>query len=299
MYYPTSSNWRFYQPALCLKSVFQKESLEDGTERVVTFRHTRTCREGTIADITQTLKRNSVVTKTEPNSWRQTHVRTHKITLDFDGAYAPGATQLGVARRMHAQVDHTNLYEMLDCLLGPIAVLLHPNRPKGEWSLYRRLAKTQIFWGGVDNSILRHPSLVAITLGLFRQAILLEQQGFYKAFRETAEQGEAQRIMVEVDIEAARKMVQNMRPWIEVVPGQGGAHRNYPFPKGYFSRSETLIDAIGVTSLARVFPGGPQNTWGVTRGWAVRGVWEHWGEKGSPTKAFKNLITLAEKRKVA
>ncbi len=137
-----------------------------------------------------------------------------------------------------------------DAIIGPITVLLNPDRFQGNWwetSVEEALRRNQdscLRWYGVDNTVIAHPALVSLYTGLARQCALLARCNIRDEVLRSIDRKELRACLTQSDPEAALRIAKTMRRWIEVPVPKYGDASNIPVPIGGFKKIPALHKAI-------------------------------------------------------
>lgn len=321
MTHPLTDNqkWIFWQPYIQAKAtVFLLDSMKkaDNKGEMISPVASSTCREGILSNMRTYLWEKTM--DGAQDGYKKTWKRLHRIRL-FDPRLhedMQGANQI----RMHenglkAKGDHKlaikkgkveEFLHVMDALVGLPSVLLSHRRPEGEW--WRtdpkncRNVADYICWNGTDNWFMRHPTLIAISTGLARQAAMLTAHDLGHLVLDTVDRGDVEEALTTGNWKLAYGLCEKLQPMIEVPNGVGGAFQNYPFPYGQWNRFDRLQRAQRRHNYEKVFQGSFYDCWGLNKE-AAGGKWSgsfaYWGNPGKENANFDLLMKLGEPRRRA
>jgi hypothetical protein len=310
--------WQFWQPEVRVKATaLILDMKQDTGKKVITVSGGSTCREGVLSQVHKALADHVLKKKEAERGYKVTSYRHKRIRL-----YAPellkemaGGNQLIISRQglntreeFTKAVPNKRVEEFIlvaDALVGIPSVLLSHRRPEGDWwrtDLQSCAIAKNLHWNGSDNWFLRHPILLAIATGLYRQAALLTAIGCGERILSCVSREEVEEALTTGDWKLAYGLAEKLRPWIEVPPGKHGTTANYPFPLGEWKRFDRLQRAQRRHNYQRIFGGSFYDTWGLKKdivypNWT--GVWHFWGQSGEPTPQLTELMRLGEPRRRA
>lgn len=300
--------WRFRQPSVAVKSAYTLVNPKTKSRRLTAISGSSVCREGTIGTLRRAFVRKIARAGPHPRGWGIRHVKNREVDLLDPRAKRAGRTTLTISAGSVGRSIRNFLY-VADAIMGPIGVLLNPDRPRGcccPSVLVKDANRRGISWEGIDNTILYSPALVSMMSGLYRQCALLCEAGYAKEILSQVDRREVRRIIERNDTVAAREMIRRLRRWIEVPIPRGGCKDNMPFPFGYFYRLNQVISAVEKHGTHAVFSRGFLASWalspqrirrdGLYSGGASRGMWSSWGDR-KKTKAYQQIADLAKGRK--
>lgn len=321
MAHPLSNHpdWLFWQPEISVKGTVLILPEGEQAPEVRSFWATHTCREGLITNIKSGMSRH-ILHWQKPRLgqplWKVRRRRGARIRLYDSRVYenlvganllgVPGRNLLPLGEKEKAAPSKNTVQrfqEVCDALVGVPSVLLSPNRPPGEWwrEHVAASAEKQVPWSATDNWFMRHPALLSIATGLFRQAVLLTKQGFADRVLECVRRSEVEEALTTADWRLAYKLALQLRPWIEVPCGKGGSRINYPFPLGLWSRFEYLQRAQRRHNYQKIFGESFYESWNLTAhgsGTAPSsGAFSVWGRKSEYTDARARLRKLGAARR--
>jgi len=171
--------WRFEQPAVAVKSSLVAIGPGKPKGRTHSIIGSSVCREGTIQNLRMKILRSvgrrdlaPRYTWSSANRWRV----IHKADLEDLRNKRPGRTTISIHRSERAVGPAPRKFlHVADAIMGPIGVLINPDRPKGccTASTAHNVGTRELVWHGVDNTILYTPALVAMFAGLYRQCALM------------------------------------------------------------------------------------------------------------------------------
>lgn len=196
---------------------------------------------------------------------------------------------------------------LLDALVGPACVLLDYDRYVGDWwqtSLEEFVTESRINryepkqrmyrWYGTSNFFLRHPALVSIVLGLFRQAFMIASCGAEAALLKKIDRKEVEDCLSNADPALALRLIGQARPWLE--SSKGGTF--FPFSNNNFRLLTDLHKAIYRHGYDEVFGGDLESSWDLDElrtGGGGGGAFSYFGNKSKQTTARKRVTRLAKK----
>jgi hypothetical protein len=320
MTHPLTDNakWIFWQPYIQVKStVLLMDSMKIANDegKLIAPVSQSTCREGVLSNMRSYLWKQ--VMSEEREGYKKTFKRLHRLRL-FDARLhedMQGANEIRInANGLKPKGKHTEplsqetIEEYLlvaDALVGIPSVLLSHRRPEGEW--WRTDPTTcqhgeYIHWGGTDNWFMRHPTLLAISTGLARQAALLTAHGLGDQVLDRVDRAEVEEVLTTGDWKLATGLCNKLRDFIEVPNGAGGAFQNYPFPFGQWKRFDRLQRAQRRHNYEKVFGGNLYDCWGLNpeqAGGSWSGSFAYWGNPGAENENFNLLMKLGEPRRRA
>jgi len=158
-------------------------------------------------------------------------------------------------------------------------------------------------WTQVSASVIYHPALLSVALGLFRQAVVLVSQGFAKEVLKTVNLRQVRRILNQADQEQALQILEKIRPWVEIpsLPRPSSPTTNYfPFPwvpekelrDLSWNRLIQLHQVIRACGLKPIF-GEFEESWSLQTGTEeYSGACSFWGSLKKPSPAHKQLENL-------
>ncbi len=320
MAHPLTGNvdWKFWQPYLQAKATFLLLG-KDGTVQTRAGTSSSTCREGVLSNMLIYLRKQVLEEVENGSSYSKKFVRKFRIRL-FDEALhenLAGSNQLRIHENglkpkggHNGTLSKAKVEEFLqvaDAVVGIPSVLLSHRRPTGDWwktdATSCKNDEDYICWNGTDNWFLRHPALLAIATGLFRQTAMLTASGFGPQILECVSREEVEEALTTGDWRLAFGLAEKLRPWIEVPVGhEGGSVVNYPFPIGQWKRFDRLQRAQRRHNYKEVFGGSMYDSWGLNKegnGGHWSGTLAYWGNPGDESEAYDTLMKLGEPRRRA
>jgi hypothetical protein len=210
------------------------------------------------------------------DSWRCTPVLEKNIEIDHPKLKQPGITYFWLNDEegdgdpqtfCSRPCCVTRLPEMIDAIVGPVAVILNPDRYQGDWwttSAQECLKDKELRWYGADNFFMRHPVLMSLMLGSFRQAITLFSQGFDTAILRAVERKDVEDCLTGGDPKLALSLLKKLKPWLAVSNSVGHAP-NFPFPNTYWHRTGQLQRAIHKYGYDELFGTNLTQGWGLSK----------------------------------
>jgi len=276
--------FRFSQPFVGFSTKYQTVPVnKQSGARTHSMNYGGTCREELIWDTREFLQSKSVSWKDKRGSWKRIATLQSEINVDHQSLKQPGVTHLWL------NTDEDDYYgdalaqvckrpccigrfpEVVDAVTGPIAVILNPDRYEGDWwttspkeTVPANRGVNELRWYGTDNFFLRHPVLLSLMMGSFRQAVLLFQQGFDESLLRVVNRKEVEDCLSNADPELALKLLNKIKPWIAV--SQSFSAHNFPFPNVYWHRVNQLYKAIHRYGYDELFGPGIAQSWGLTKG---------------------------------
>ena len=310
--------WLFTQPYINVRSsVFLKdvETAEEIRMNIMSFSH---CREGLISDIRTTLKKRTTnFIKKGECAWEGVLAPTHSLTLNDSrclGAWDTVLSVLDVPDPTTGPIIKDNVVKkflkVADAIVGIPSLLLNPNREPGDW--WRTDTKTAcrgdshrrfIDWGGADNFLLRHPALLAIITGLYRQAFWLCRSGYEDKVLASVDYSQVEKVLTKPTWKEALELAEQLKTWISVPVPQRGSVGNVSFPwypraskqVSYWQRFIRLQRALHRHSADEVFAGDIFESWALlNKGSQFSGAISFWGEAKRLTPAHKRLMELGK-----
>ncbi len=268
------SHFLYNEPMVGFMTRFRTHPLNGGKSRTHALDYGGTCREELIWDTREHLRSSSTTSKKLRNSWRRLSTTTHEIDFDAESLKQPSVTYLWknddnddgseICKRPCCT---SRFPEVMDAFVGPLGVVLNPDRYEGNWwttSVEESKGVTtgigEYRWYGTDNFFLRHPVLTSLMIGMFRQGVLLFEQGYDTDILRTVKRKEVEEALTNSDPKLAMKILKSLRPWIEVPKWMAP---NFPFPRGHWDRLGQLHRALYKYGCDEVFDGSPRAGWNV------------------------------------
>ena len=302
--------FHFDQPFIGFHTSFQTLPLQGKLkkEEFHTMHYGGSCREELVWDTREFLQGKTISWKTERGTWKRTPSLNRTINLDHPKLKQPLVTYLwvndeedweGNMRQVCKRPCCLGTFpELLDALVGPVVVALNPDRYEGDWwttSLEEALPKkhmNELRWYGTDNFFLRHPVLTSLVMGMFRQAILLHEQGFDEAILKAVGRKDVEECLTNGDPALALRILTAVKPWV-AVPSRFAA-ANFSFPALYWHRLAQLQKAIYKYGYEEVFGKTIHDGWGLASAenrYAVsNGPMAYWGTTGSKVTAAGKIL---------
>ncbi len=308
--------FRYDQPFIGFRTQFRSRPITGrNTSRTHTINYGGSCREELVWDSREYLQGKAVTWKPKKDSyWEKVAILTRTLDLDHPNLKQPETTYLWVKGDEEVGFCHrpcciSRFPELLDAIVGPVAVLLNPDRYVGDW--WKTLPEEvfhkgtyhdeeELRWYGTDNFFLRHPVLTSLMMGMFRQGVLLYQQNYDEAIRKAVKRKDVEDCLTNADPVLAMRILRTLRPWIEVP--QKRLASNFSFPKGYWDRLQKLHRSIYSHGYDALFDGDLHHSWNIAGGgekgnrYAItKGPMEYWGTTGSKvTPEGKRLTKLGK-----
>ncbi len=308
MTHPLTENpkWIFSQPNIRIDAHYTATSGDD-TQTVKTFVTGETCRETLIYNIRQHFR--AAVCYKKQSGWSLAHHLEKNVQLGTEEANGAGMNSLVVVAEKSIPwpaKSSAQLIQLADYLLGPICVLLDPERPKGDWwsrgpEAYNK-AERSTRWSGTTNWFLIHPVTVAIISGLYRQCYQLVLAGEAEKIISLVDSEEIEEVLTECSQKKALTVLKKTRPWIEVPVAQYGNRRNYVFPMKTWRRLIRLQRAIRRHSYHEVFEQGFAEGWQLDTSAGPEdgeydGLFGFWGDDDDLTDEHRHLMKLGAPRR--
>jgi len=301
--------WTFNQPLVGVRAHYSAIDLETEEKHALIVDASSTCREGVIYNIREAFQSRLTNTR-EVNQSKASKGWDSKqpkwvATKEVDLADAK-PSQLWIQWHkswMKGWEDFQvrTFLQVCDRVLGPIAVLLGPWRPEGDWwrtdpatAMVEKNNNQYVYWDGTDNWFLAHPATAAIATGLYRQCFHLCGAGVSSQIIKDVSEEEISEVMSSGSQKLALVLLKKTRPWVEVPVGGNGNKVNYAFPLGFWRRLIRLQRAIRrhgyAESLGQSFHEGWTTTRPTDEGW--RGAYGFWGEEGELTEHHRHLMKV-------
>ena len=304
--------FRYDQPFIGFRTQFRSRPITGrNTSRTHTINYGGSCREELVWDSREYLQGKAVTWKPKKDSyWEKVAILTRTLDLDHPNLKQPETTYLWVKGDEEVGFCHrpcciSRFPELLDAIVGPVAVALNPDRYEGNWwtTSPEETASSdfdEIRWYGTDNFFLRHPVLTSLMMGMFRQGVLLHNQGYDEAILKAVKRKDVEECLTNADPVLAMRLLKSLRPWLEV----SSAHSaHFAFAKGYWNRLNLLHRSIYKHGYQTLFDADLQQSWNIgnvnnkTNGHGryqvANGPVAYWGTTGNKvTKAGKRLVKL-------
>ncbi len=313
--HPLTGNpkWTFNQPEVGVRAHYSAVDRRDGKRHTLVLEVGSTCREGVI-NKTREVFRTRLTNGTAVNAaagttgWKSKKpewVSTREVDLTD-----AKPSQLKIHWHKNYMLGWENFpvedfLQVCDRVLGPVAVLLGPWRPEGEWwrtdpdtAFVEKTGQNLVYWKGTDNWFLAHPATTALATGLYRQCFHLCGAGVADEIIDSISEEEISGVMSSGSQRLALLLLKRTRLWVEVPVGKAGTKVNYPFPLGLWRRLIRLQRAIRrhdsyEKSLGQTFHEG----WGTTGSSDYRGAYSFWGEEGELTDHHRHLMKMGAPRR--
>lgn len=304
-------NWRFAQPSIAVQSSLVAIGPTSPKGKPFLIKGASGCREGTIHNLrTQLLgklcQREKLKKRNPYTSWEAMGYRlTNTIDLEDPRNKEAGRTTLFIHKQAIGNRAYRKFLHMADAIMGPIGVLINPDRPRGccKISTAHNARTNQLVWHGVDNTILYSPALIAMFAGLYRQCALLSRAGYADEVLSIVDRNWIRETIERADEESAREIIQLLKRWIETPVPRHGYRTNTVFPMGYFSRLVQVSRAIEKHGPRAVFSSDFENSWGLTQAkinsyaGVHRGLWSAWGTTKVGNSTYQKIAALSRSRK--
>ena len=308
-------NWKYWQPFLGAVSTVMVVKSEKEDE-IVKIGASGACREVIIALMRSSIQRRvrAAPKSSAPGRGLKTAPRIASVRL-YDPRLLenlPGANYLKthpsaikksrLAKEEPSQEEIETFLLVCDAICGIPSVLLAHRRPTGDWwRSSPELIAQEIHWNGADNWFVRHPALVGLATGLFRQAAMLTAGGFAPQILETVERAKVEEALTTADQKLAYELVKKLRTWIEVPCAGGASVINYPVPLGYWKVFDCLQRAQQRHNYREIFGTDFYGSWGLEGPGAAlpyyhqyNGAFSFWGQRTAPTAALRHLLELGK-----
>jgi hypothetical protein len=273
--------FRYWQPYLGFSSKVMTRPLSGKADATLhSMNYAAECREELVWDIRQYFQNKAVDWKTENHSWQKSATISREIDLDDRRLKQPGVTYLYLGAQEDTWEETGNpmckrpccasrFPHLVDAITGTVGVLLSEDRYVGDWwqTEPELVCKpdgrgAEYRWYGSDNFFLRHPALVSMFLGSFRQSVLLFTQSFDEAISKAVKRQDVEDCLTNSDPDLAMRIMTKLRPWIEVKQRV----TSYPFAHGYWDRLRKLHRAISNYGYDELFGGDIAHSWKIARG---------------------------------
>lgn len=311
--------WVYYQPSLTFATNYARRSLKNGELQLQNLASRFSCREGLLYRIRRALRAHLMEEQRGSSPWSKRFVPVSQIDFSYKDLLQPGSTLFAVqippavSPQQHQEYADT-LYRVANLVVGVPLLLLNPKRTAGNWSTlpprFRAVIEGRARWFGVDNSLLRHPALLSLGTGLFRQAALLVECGLADEVLASVPQGTVEQVLEQTNWKEAFELLGRIRPWIQVPPGVEGTWGNYPIPctpsregtTTYWQRFLRLHRALQRHDFDQVLEDFSKG-WNLDgKGEDYRGTFSFWGRHRSTTAAHKRVLLLGrapQKKRIA
>lgn len=219
--------------------------------------------------------------------------------------------------RLYSPIKLTNkmvqdYLDICDAVVGPITVLLNPDRYQGNWwktSVEESKQRNNMLrWYGVDNTCIAHPVLASLYSGLVRQCAYIARTNLADQVRADVEGLGLRKCLIASDEDAALNIVKKMKRWIAVPGPKGGRSSNVPVGVGTLPKIIALHTAIYKHGFEKTFGASFTDGWGAGRpmswgygygvagtgGAAYNGIHTFMGAKGGSANGIR-IKELAKK----
>lgn len=302
--------WTFCKPSAGFYSSFVllTEKGEEQKRSVSNYGH---CREAIISIVRTGFQKGGFTNfQGGDKPWEGSLTPTGRILLAHPLCSGHGETKLQITMPAGAAFDHLQFSRVADALVGIPCTLLNPNRVPGDWWITKEEEVkdgNNLHWYGSDNFFLRHPTLMAIVLGLFRQSWLLCTRGFGNEVLKGIERAEVEEAISTANPKTAFILADKLRTWISVpVAVASETPGNFPFP-WYPRKSKQVSHWQRFVRLQRAIRRhGYDEVMGEDfhKGWQLldkspqyhTGVFSFWGGHGDQkvTPAHKRIMDLGK-----
>ena len=314
---PGKAEWNFRQHNLEVISHYQRvppapafgKALEALKSRISrTVRGRSPCREGVLANLRCGMWDALTGPAGGGAGWRDTSPRKLRFGIDLEeeALKQPGQTVLRV-HAAHSCKRSDRAYQefvwLSDATVGLLNVLLNPNRYTGTWwRTHKEEVQSDHDHGmlnyyGVDNTLLYHPALVSLNIGLLRQCVLIAGRGLARAALANVKRPEVVKALNQSDAEQALELFKKMRPWVEVTSQREHRAINFPVPKGSFSKLLNLHQALYIHGFEKTFNADLITAWnlkGGLYGLPCNGIHDYMGQQGENDRG-ERIKALAKK----
>ncbi len=193
--------------------------------------------------------------------------------------------------------------DVCDAVVGPLTVLLNPDRYQGNWWTTRidecltgKKRSGMLHWYGVDNTCIAHPALTSLYAGLVRQCAYIARTGVVDQIREDVEGMGLEECLNESDEVQALRIARKLQRWISVPALKHGGTSNNPVGCGTFPKIVALHKSIYAHGFEKTFNGSFLHGWGVATatGNKYNGIHTFMGQRGDNING-KHIKKLAKK----
>lgn len=230
--------------------------------------------------------------------------------------YWPGRWNSRYPKTQHyrgrmSQSKVRDFLDFCDAIIGPVAVLMNPDRFEGNWwettvQEATESRKGYMRWYGIDNTAIAHPALASLFTGLARQCAYLVRCDIKDLVLGDLDEAELEECLTNADPELALRLTKKMKRWIEVPAPRCASTANIPVPIGSFSKIPALHRAIYKHGFKKTFGRSFESGWAIRSGpYAYygtvqgeprySGIHTFMGQKAS-SAAGKRIKELAKKR---
>jgi len=197
-----------------------------------------------------------------------------------------------------------NFLDTCDAVVGPLTVLLNPDRYQGNWwytgideCLDEGKKSGFMRWYGVDNTCIAHPALTSLYAGLVRQCAYIARTNLVEQIREDVEGMGLEDCLNESNEVQALKIAKKMERWISVPVLKGGNTSNIPVGRGTFPKILALHKSIYRHGFEATFKGSLLYGWGLDKSTLATydGIHTFMGQKGDNANG-KHIKRLSQKK---
>jgi hypothetical protein len=312
--HPLSENqsWRFNQPEIKIESFYTAVNRKTGRKTALRVGGSDTCRETTICNVRNTFTGHLTNHRELAGIAYDERVKLARITRDGDLESKVDLTILSChwhQNWMKGWEDFPveKFIRVCDIILGTTSILLSPWRRRGDWwktnpdtaLLGDPIDSRWVSWQGSDNWPLAHPATMAIALGLFRQCFHLCGAGVADQIIEAVSEDETTEVMSNNSQKLALRLINRVKPWIEVPVGSGGFRVNYAFPLGTWGRLIKLQRAIRRHGYEKALGQDFHTGWGLPSSSPYDGLHTFWGgeEDDNLTEHHHHLMRVGAPRR--
>lgn len=299
--------WVFSQPLLGFSTHYKLTDHKTKKSQITTLRSESSCRETLIFNIRQVFQ-NILYTKcrTGTNQWAVKLVKNKDLDLTDNLLKTRGMTVLNIGKGVFGPTSSNfvkKFIKVTDIVMGPLMVLLSDGRPQGEWwktpedSIYQKHKNFDcICWYGTDNFFMRHPALVSLVTGLYRQSALLCKAKMSDRIIESIDYNRIEECLSSGDCKLAIELVNETRQWIEVPIGKIGSNEHYPFPLGQWRQLKCLQRARRRHGYNKILDQDFIQSWslGDTINIDWSGMNSFWGNRTANTANRQRLLELGK-----
>jgi hypothetical protein len=198
--------------------------------------------------------------------------------------------------------------DLCDLLVGPLTVLLNPDRYQGDWwftgtsdALTPSKYGGMIKWYGVDNTVIQHPALTSLYLGLVRQCALLSKTRCVDRIFQDLGRLNLEDCLNDSDPDLALRIARKMSRWIAVPLPKFANRSHLPVGDSQFSRIVDLHKSIYKHGFEETFDASFEEGWALGQVYSPRnseeylGIHHYMGSSKYNAKG-RRIRTLAAKR---
>lgn len=159
--------------------------------------------------------------------------------------------------------------DVCDAVVGPITILLNPDRYQGNWwkstVAESKQGNNMLRWYGVDNTCVAHPVLASLYSGLVRQCAYIARTSLADRVRSDVADLNLRKCLTDSDEEQALVIVKKMQKWIAVPAPKGGGTSNIPVGIGTMPKILALHKAVYAHGFEKTFGASFTDGWGAGR----------------------------------